>query len=781
MLLKHIIFLILLLLPALVQAKPPSIIIAVVTEGPSEHLTRSVKNIEHEVRKLTQGEFDVRMPKSKWLYGNWSKAGLQQAIEQQQQDRQVDMILVLGFASAAVAVLQANYSKPTFAAVILDGKLIGAPREGLSSGKKNLNYLSVEGDFGKELEAFQQVTDFKRLALLGDTVIAESVPQMLDNARRITESSGVSFTYVKDSGAGAANLLGRIPADADAVMIGGLPRMNMTEMQHLIDGLKTKKIPSYSLMGSQFVEMGVLAASMPAENWDRRIRRIALNIQAVLTGESAQNLAVAINTKKGLSLNMATARAIGVSPSFNTLLSAEVIGMDEKQTSLRWTLAGVARVAVAENRQLRSSALAQSAGRESVQEARARLFPQLSAQANYAKVNGDHKSVLANMLPEQQGTASLVVNQLLYNDAVSAALDIEKYQQLARVAAFRQAELNTIFSSTQAFLNLLQAKTSFRIQKEHLDVARTSLALAQGRVKAGFSSNADMYRWENEAAQAHVRLISSMVLVRQSEERLNYLLNRPLAEQFQVDDRVIDEPLLLVNDPKLKGLIESPDSIDRLSAVLVEYGLKQAPEIALLEAQLASQKRLLSKEQRSHWLPTVNLAAELNHAFKDSRPAPFSNQGNNDWRISLNVSLPLFEGGATASRVRRAFLTLEQLQLQLQDARHLNKQNIRSSLYATQGASLSIRLKRQAAESARKNFELVQDSYRKGASKSIDLVDAQNSWLTARLDAANADFQYLIHLMNVQRNIGGFDFFLKDGERSDLVHSIVSGVRATGE
>jgi len=779
---KQVLLIISLLLPTWVQAKPPVIVIGVVTEGPSDHFSRSVKAIEAEVRKLTLGEFDVRMPESKWLYGNWNRAGLQRALDQHTRDPEVDMVLVLGFASAAVAVLQDDFRKPTFAAIILDSALIGAPRQGAVSGKKNLSYLTVEGNFQEELQAFQQLIPFKHLTLLGDASIGEAVPQMVSNARKITESSGVSFAYIHDAGDGAARLLERIPADSDAVMVGALPRMSIVEIKHLIEGLKQKKLPSYSLIGSQLVEMGVLAASVPAENWLRRYRRIALNIQAVLTGESAQSLAVAINTKKGLSLNMATARTIGVSPSFNTLLSAEVMGMDERQTSLRWTLAGVVRAAVAENQQLRSSALAQSAGRESVKEARARLFPQLSAQVGYATVNGNNKAVQANMQAEQQGTASLVLNQMLYNDTVSAALDIEKYLQLARVATFRQAELNTIHSSAQAFLNLLQAQTSFRIQKEHLDVARTSLSLAQGRVKAGFSSNADMYRWENEAAQAHVRLISSLVLVRQSEERLNYLLHRPLAEQFHVDDQVIHDPLLLVNDPQLKGFIESPDSIERLSAMLVAYGLKQAPEIALLEAQLASQQRLLTKEQRSHWLPTVNVAAELNHAYKDNRPAPFSNRGNNDWRISLNVSLPLFEGGAIGSRIRHAHLTVEQLQLQLQDTRQLTKQNIRASLYSTQGASLSIRLKRQAAESARKNFELVQDSYRKGASKSIDLVDAQNSWLTARLDAANADFQYLVSLMTLQRNIGGFDFFLSDSERSDIVKKLASGVRRpTGE
>ena len=47
----------------------------------------------------------------------------------------------------------------------------------------------------------------------------------------------------------------------------------------------------------------------------------------------------------------------------------------------------------------------------------------------------------------------------------------------------------------------------------------------------------------------------------------------------------------------------------------------------------------------------------------------------------------------------------------------------------------------------------------------IDLLDAQNASLVADQVAANSIFDFLIDLMEVQRAVGKFDFFLSVEER----------------
>ena len=90
---------------------------------------------------------------------------------------------------------------------------------------------------------------------------------------------------------------------------------------------------------------------------------------------------------------------------------------------------------------------------------------------------------------------------------------------------------------------------------------------------------------------------------------------------------------------------------------------------------------------------------------------------------------------------------------------------MRSALYASRAASQGIDLSRKAAAAAGRNLELVTDAYARGAVSIIDLLDAQNAALLAELGAANAVYDFLIVLMEVERSAGRFDFFMTDADR----------------
>ena len=96
-------------------------------------------------------------------------------------------------------------------------------------------------------------------------------------------------------------------------------------------------------------------------------------------------------------------------------------------------------------------------------------------------------------------------------------------------------------------------------------------------------------------------------------------------------------------------------------------------------------------------------------------------------------------------------------------------QSIRANLHLAWASYLSIGLNRSAAKAARQNFRLVSELYREGAAGIIDMLDAQNSAVTTELNAANASYQFLIDLMNLQRSIGVFEFFLDSSDRRKIL------------
>jgi len=102
-----------------------------------------------------------------------------------------------------------------------------------------------------------------------------------------------------------------------------------------------------------------------------------------------------------------------------------------------------------------------------------------------------------------------------------------------------------------------------------------------------------------------------------------------------------------------------------------------------------------------------------------------------------------------------------------------------AAINRTRASFPSIRLTREAALAAEKNLKLVTDSYIHGIKTIIDLLDAQNQYLNAKLEAANAVYNFLIDFMGVQRAMGEFVIFMPQDERAKWMERVRKAIGVT--
>ena len=114
------------------------------------------------------------------------------------------------------------------------------------------------------------------------------------------------------------------------------------------------------------VPLGALASYEPPEHWLRRARRVAVDLQRILAGEDAGTLPVRLVGAPRLTLNLATARAIGFSPGYSILTEAELVGTDSLGPADTVSLADAMRGAVAANLDLKAADLAVESGAQNV-------------------------------------------------------------------------------------------------------------------------------------------------------------------------------------------------------------------------------------------------------------------------------------------------------------------------------------------------------------------------------------------------------------------------------
>ncbi len=184
---------------------------------------------------------------------------------------------------------------------------------------------------------------------------------------------------------------------------------------------------------------------------------MGLNIQQVLTGVPAAELPVEFSRNETLTINMATARAIGVSPTFYLMTEAELLNEEPTQAARTVSLSDVVREASQVNLDLLVADRNVAAGLQLVRQARARLLPQFSISGSGSVIDKDRADQLLGLNAERRGAAGTSFNQLIYSDEVKAGYDIERNLQDLRAEERAQLRLDVILEAAESYLNVLRA------------------------------------------------------------------------------------------------------------------------------------------------------------------------------------------------------------------------------------------------------------------------------------------------------------------------------------
>ncbi|MGS2723254.1 TolC family protein [Porticoccus sp. GXU_MW_L64] len=746
--------------------------IAVISDGPDRQLRFIEQLYRQEITALTEGEFQVTF---KPFQGGWSAAGIRNAFERAYADPAVDMLLVSGVAANQIGAARNDFPKPTFLPLVFDAQLLGVPSSGSGSGVRNFNYLVDRVEFSEQLASFRRVAPVRNIALLVDEVILAAVPELAEKARQLAKQQSINMYFVGHDGVDH-KLLNQLPAGVDGLMIAGLPRMPQAQMKQLLEAINQRQLPSFSLLGSGGVHQGMLVSDSPATDWQRIARRNALNMQAVMLGDKTAEQPTLFEGKRQLTINMATARQIGLSPRFDVMSEAVLLNQEQKGQGPLYSLTKVAQLALAHNLQLSAEAYGVAAGHNDVVSARGNLLPQLSVSAASSRRKVS-PLVLAGQQAQRSTDGAATFSQLVYSDDAWSNFHIQGHLQRNREAVFKQLQLDIVQAATVAYLNVLRAREQLRIQQDNLKLTRDNLSLAQDRVKAGSSSAADQYRWESQLASDRSALLQAQAVLKQAQENLNRLLHRPITESFQLSGAQINEPFVMT-EAEFNELIDNPRNLGFLTDFSVQRGVTLSPQLRQLEAQLAAKKREITNRKRDFWLPDFSVSGQYgNNLSQSGVGAGGPGASQDDWSVSLNASLPLFAGGSRKSALSKSKLEMQQLTTLIAATREQIEQQVRAQVHSTSAAYSSIELSRQAALAANKNLELVSDSYAKGVVSVIDLLDAQNAALQAQGAAANSVYDFLLTVMNLQLAVGEFEFLLPPERRGQLAEQLREYIR----
>jgi outer membrane protein TolC len=720
-----------------------------------------VAAFEREIQGFFRpGEITLLPPQA----GDGTAAGVRQALDRALGDSSVAAVVALGPIGSHLLARASEPRKPAIGATIVDASWQGIPQKDGASGVRNLAYVDESYALSGAIADFHRMIPFRRMAILLDPELLRAVPELEANARALVRSAGAEAMVVPAGGT-ADQVLAALPAATDAVYLTPNPALGEAETARLIAGLGARRLPTLSHTADE-VPAGTLASYEPPEHWLRRARRVAVDLQRILAGEEAGTLPVRLVGAPRLTLNLATARAIGFSPGYRVRTDAELVGTDSLGPADTVSLAAAMHGAAAGNLDLKAAGLEVESGAQDVRIARSDLLPDVESRFGGTVTREGTAAASLGQQPQRELEGGLSFSVPLYSEQAWAGYGSERRLQRGREARREQTRLDVVLDAAQAYITVLQARTLAEVRRSNLYRNRANLETARLRESVGSTSRADLYRWQGEVANARRDVIAAESQVQVATLALKRVLNRPLDRPLAARPVTLGDPALLAQDSTVLAWFGDPARYAVLTRFLVGEGLRASPELARADAAVAARERQRTAARRAFWMPTLTLEGGLDNVFSRDGAgsvAPTLPGGiavgtgpDLQWQFRIQASLPLFTGFERSARRAQAGIDVEQLKVERAAAAQAVEQRVRAALETAASSYAAIALTREASDAAGRNYELVSDAYARGTASITVLIDAQNAAESSAEAAANAVHDFLLDLMRVERAIGDF-------------------------
>lgn len=316
-------------------------------------------------------------------------------------------------------------------------------------------------------------------------------------------------------------------------------------------------------------------------------------------------------------------------------------------------------------------------------------------------------AAISNFSPGYQPTTALTATQPLLQGyrEYEAVRKIKRELDSARHTK-QNIELTVYKSVVSAYYNILYLERDIANLRDNGKYLRDRIKDLNHFVQIGRSQLTDVLTAKSAAASNDVAEETDRINLEKARDAFRLLTGLP-SDTSLVDDATQGQaPVLAPVDQYLERIKERPDVMAaKATAEANNYGIGVA---------------------KADHLPSLNLTG--NYYF--DRPA--GSYHNVNWDAQIVITLPLWAGGVTQSKVRQAHSVAHQSELALSLAERTAEQEIRQAYDAVASDLRQARLTEENLRINEKTWKEEQRSYRFGLVNNIDVINALSNYILAR-------------------------------------------------
>ena len=402
------------------------------------------------------------------------------------------------------------------------------------------------------------------------------------------------------------------------------------------------------------------------------------------------------------------------------------------------------------NDSLLSSARFQNeATKELIKQGKSLFLPSISMDASFDKLDKERK-FLTSSLPSNDLLSGKKTNYESYNYGVTVKqplFNYSAYTQYKKILTqislsdkqLIQTQQDLIFRISKIYFETLLAKDYVDLFQFQRASIQKQLAKAEAQFQAGLISITDINEAKTKKALIEAQQISAIQKLKIKKREIQVITGN-----------------LPGNLTPLNPVITFTE-IDNLADDWIAIAQDNNLELQIKKDEIKIAEREVDTRRSGHY-PTIDAIASRTRNW-DKGGYPYGATQNDGIRsysdaIGVEISIPIFSGGMTSSRVREAILLKSKLEEDREYLRRGIELKVRDYYLSLQTNFSEIAAYQQAMESAALQLESTQLGFEEGLRNSIEVLDAQQILFNSKLNVLESRYNYIMNYINLKLSTG---------------------------
>lgn len=757
--------------------------LAFVFDGPSDKNAEILKTFQATITKSLLPDYKASFSKELVFTGDWTEKGVASASEKALASK-ATMVISMGYMSSNY---YSNRKSPNKFVVTID-----------QYGLRDLG-----GDFFNPIQ--QYVKDFvlfkklvpsmhKTAILMNENFYSAQKNWHATIDKKLKEKGcDIKFVVVPVNSNVKASLA-KMPSDVDSVFVTPLFNLSIEQRKELYAYINDKKLPSFSGIGREDVNIGALLGTSTRDLDKKLAEATSFNIHGVLHGKQVKTEKIAFFDDEIIFYNSDTGELLGYTAPLRLLNNCEIIS---HKPVTKYDLAYVMNALDENNLDIARKKQLINAARRATTGAYLKYLPTLRIDLGYQTFNKDYAYSYSDV-PTRAGQFIVGMDQMIYAPDLVTNIIVKHKRLKFTKAEEALTEATMGHELGNLYIDMLNFENIIKVQEEYLQETRENLAIAKVRQQTGKCGTEEVLRWAGEVSSAEKKLLSMKADYKNIKVHINKILYKNQKENFDLAPLTAENPAFFTSDIHIIDHVRTPEKLDKFTDMLIDEVIYLSPETVKLKAAIAMKKAEISNYAQKFVMPNAKLSVEYATQFDRSLPyesynkgamntlqhayAPMGYWGNmldkNYGRVFIAAQWKPIEGGTKIAEIARCKSELNELNMYLEQVNTELEMNVRSVVNRAIAKYFMIEKSYKAMFAEAENYQMVKARYLRGESPINQLVDAQQLYTIAKIEALNSQNEFFKELLWVQRGLISMNWTKPNEEAKKWINEIPKILKA---